>query len=69
MGIFCLKNLYIFIKNNDGVAVLRYTIVSVASPGFGRGGARIFFSDLEICMSRGDICCAWLENFMIDAFW
>ena len=23
-----------------------------ASPGFGRGGSRIFFSDLEICMSR-----------------
>ena len=26
-----------------------------ASPGFGRGGARIFFSDLGICMSRSDM--------------
>ena len=26
-----------------------------ASPGFGRGGPRIFFSDLGICMSRSDM--------------
>ena len=26
-----------------------------ASPGFGRGGQEIFFSDLGICMSRSDM--------------
>ena len=39
-----------------------------AFPGFGRGGPRIFFSDLEICMSRSDMLrmakpCALLGGF------
>ena len=29
-------------------------ITSGASPRFGRGGGKIFFSDLEICMSHGE---------------
>ena len=39
-----------------------------ASPGFGRGGPRIFFLDLEICMSLSDMLrmakpCALLGGF------
>ena len=29
-----------------------HIMISGASPGFGRGGQEIFFSDLEICMSQ-----------------
>ena len=41
---------------------------SGASPGFGRGGAKNFFSDLEIRMSRSDMLrmakpCALLGGF------
>ena len=54
-----------------------------ASPGFGRGGARIFFSDFGICMSQSDMLrmakpCALLGGsgacspekiFLNDAIW
>ena len=44
-------------------------LISGASPGFGRGGAKnFFFSDLGICMSRSDMLrmakpCALLGGF------
>ena len=46
---------------------MRHNITG-ASPGFGRGGPIIFFSDLQICMSRSDMLrmakpCALLGGF------
>ena len=48
----------------DGIT----STISGASPGFGRGGPRIFFPDFEICMSRSDMLrmakqCALLGGF------
>ena len=49
---------------------LNYMIYTGASPGFGRGGAKNFFSDLgiSICMSRSDMLrmakpCALIGGF------
>ena len=39
---------------NTVCACVYFTANAGASPGFGRGGPRIFFSDLGICMSRSD---------------
>ena len=54
---------------DDFTLTLTYTTMFTrASPGFGRGGPRIFFSDLGICMSRSDMLrmakpCALLGGF------
>ena len=50
------------------IKCVKYINRSGASPGFGRGGAKNFFSDLGICMSRSDMLrmakpCALLGGF------
>ena len=51
------------------INIIHGTIITGASPGFGRGGGQEFvFSNLEICMSRSDMLrmakpCALLGGF------
>ena len=50
-----LKLYYKLYRNELPAYFENFLLDTGASPGFGRGGQEIFFSDLEICMSRSDM--------------
>ena len=60
-----------FLRRRDDVLHFINILLSIrtgASPGFGRGGQELFFSDLEICLSQSEMPrmakpCALLGGF------